>query len=218
MGHEAYTNKTPEGHSGKTMWNFMKQYTLDSPRDETLKWRPNVETEGYIPSQHGWIITGKSMLYGDNPSDKYDKDNNPNGKNIQNVYHSLQLTKGNYKLCFNSKGAEGTITVSIKKYTGNKAEIMKQTVAIGEDATMVFACDDDFAECRFKLNATTDVTITDIALYTATDEEMSSVQVPNASQNQTTAYYTLAGVPVSQPQKGYNVVRTGSDAKTIYVK
>ena len=218
MGHEAYTNKTPEGHSGKTMWNFMKQYTLDSPRDETLKWRPNVETEGYIPSQHGWIITGKSMLYGDNPSDKYDKDNNPNGKNIQNVYHSLQLTKGNYKLWFNSKGAEGTITVSIKKYTGNKAEIMKQTVAIGEDATMVFACDDDFAECRFKLNATTDVTITDIALYTATDEEMSSVQVPNASQNQTTAYYTLAGVPVSQPQKGYNVVRTGLDAKTIYVK
>ncbi len=218
MGHNDITNNTPEGNSAKTMWAHFKQYTLDTPCDATLKWMPRVEEEGYHPAQHGWIITGKSMLYGDNPSDKYDKDNNPKGKNIQNVYHSLQLTKGNYKLCFNSQGAEGTITVSIKKYTGNKAEIMKQTVAIGEDATMVFACDDDFAECRFKLNATTDVTITDIALYTATDEEMSSVQVPNASQNQTTAYYTLAGVPMSQPQKGYNVVRTGSDAKTIYVK
>ena len=158
------------------------------------------------------------MLFGDNPSDKYDKDKNPSGKNIQNVYHSLQLVRGNYKLCFKSQGDEGTITISIKKYTGNKAEVLNQTVPIGQDATMMFACDDDFAECRFKLNATTDVTITDLALYSATDEEMTSVQSVNASQDQAVAYFTLGGVPVAQPQKGINIVRTGSDAKTVYMK
>lgn len=211
MGHEAYTNKTPEGHSGKTIWNFMKQYTLDSPRDETLKWRPNVETEGYVPSEHGWIITGKSMLFGDDP--------NNTSKNIQNVYHSFQLVKGNYKLCFKSQGAEGTITVTIKKYTGNKAEVLNRTVKVGEDATIVFAYnDDDFAECRFRLSSTVNVSITDLALYSATDEELSSVQAPNAFQDQPATYYTLAGVPVPQLQKGLNIVRTGSEAKTIYVK
>ncbi len=218
MGHEAYTNKTPEGNSGKTMWNFMKEYTLDTPCDATLKWRPGLETEGYKPNSHGWTVTTKAMLFGDNPSDKYDKDKNPSGKNIQNVYHSLQLVKGNYKLCFKSQGDEGTITISIKKYTGNKTEVLNQTVPIGQDATMMFACDDDFAECRFKLNATTDVTITDLALYSATDEEMTSVQSVNASQDQAVAYFTLGGVPVAQPQKGINIVRTGSDAKTVYVK
>ncbi|MBO4216172.1 MAG: dienelactone hydrolase family protein [Bacteroidaceae bacterium] len=217
MGHEAYTNKTPEGHSGKTMWNFLKQYTLDTPCDATLKWRPNLETENYKPNSHGWTVTTKAMLYGDNPSDKK-TDSNPNGKNIQNVYHSFQLVKGNYKLCFKSQGAEGTITISIKKYTGNKAEVMNQTVPIGQDATMVFACDDDFAECKFKLNATTDVTITDLALYSATDEEMASVQEVKGAQEQATAYFTLAGVPLAQPQKGINIVRTGSDAKTVYVR
>jgi len=210
MGHEDFTNKTEDGSSAKTMWNFMKQYTLDSPCDATLKWRPSLETEGYKPAEHGWIVTSKAMTYGDDP--------NSSSKNIQNVYHSFQLAKGNYKLCFKSQGDEGTITVTIKKYTGDKTNVLNQTVSIGEDATMVFTSEDDFAECRFKLSATTNVTITDLALYSATDEEMLNVSVPQANMGNA-QYYNLLGVPSSQLQKGFNVVQTGSNSsKTVYVK
>ncbi len=208
MGHEAYTSKTPEGHSGKTMWNFMKQYTLDSPRDETLKWRPNLETEGYKPGQHGWTTSSLFLLFGDDPAST---------KNVQNVYHAFQLAKGNYKLCFKSQGGEGTITVTIKKYTGNKATVLSETVPVGKDATLVFKSEDDFAECQFRLRATVAVSITDLALYSATDEEM-SVNAPQASAKENTQYFNLAGLPSAQPQKGVNVVRTGSKSTKVLVK
>ena len=209
MGHEAYTNKTPEGHSGKTMWNFMKQYTLDTPRDETLKWRPAVETEGYTPNLHGWTISSKTMQYGDDPASTV--------KNVQNVYHSFQLAKGNYKLCFKSQGEEGTITVTIKKYTGNKATILNETVPIGQDAQLVFTSDDEFAECQFRLRGSVAVTVTDLGLYAATDEEM-SVQAPQASATGDARYYNLSGISSAQPQKGINVVRNGSKSTKVLVK
>jgi len=208
MGHEAYTDKTPEGHSGKTMWNFMKQYTLDSPCDETLKWRPSLETEGYKPAQHGWMVTAKNMQFGDDPN---------GSKNVQNVYHAFQLTKGNYKLCFKSQGEEGTITITIKKYTGKKETVLNETVPIGKDATLVFTSDDDFAECQFRLKASVAVSITDLALYSATEEEM-SVNAPQASATENAQYYNLSGIPSAQPQKGINVVRTGSKSTKILVK
>ena len=55
---------------------------------------------------------------------------------------------------------------------------MNQTVKTGGDATMVFASEDEFAECRFKLTSTVNVKITDLALYSATDEEMLHVSAP----------------------------------------
>ena len=211
MGHEAFTNKTEDGNSGKTMWKFMKQYTLDSPCDATLKWRPNLETEDFKPNSHGWVVTTKGIVFGDDPK---------GSKNVQNVYHAFQLTKGNYKLCFKSQSEEeGTITVTIKKYTGDKAEVLNQTVKIGGDATMLFTSEDEFAECRFKLTGTTNVTITDLALYSATDEEMTNVSAPQASNLENPQYYNLSGIPSSQPQKGFNVVQTGSSSsRTVFVK
>ena len=212
MGHNDYTANTEDGSSAKTMWNFMKQYTLDSPCDATLKWRPNVEAEGFEPSKHGWVITAKGMVFGDDP--------NSTSKNIQNVYHAFQLAKGNYKLCFKSQSEEeGTITVTIKKYTGNKAEVMNQTVKTGGDATMVFASEDEFAECRFKLTSTVNVKITDLALYSATDEEMLHVSAPQASDTENAVYYSVSGIPSPQPQKGVNIVQMGSNpSRTIFVK
>ena len=56
MGHEDYTGNTEDNSSAQTMWNFFKQYTLDSPCDTTLKWRPRIETEGYTPKSHGWTV------------------------------------------------------------------------------------------------------------------------------------------------------------------
>ncbi len=213
MGHNDITNNTPEGNSAKTMWAHFKQYTLDTPCDATLKWMPRVEEEGYHPAQHGWINSGKTILrYG---GAKHASDNSDN-----NVYRSFQLDKGNYKLTFKSSGDVGKdFLVRIKKIGGDY--VLDTTAKVGEDAAFCFKVEDGWGEYIFALtrNDNADnISVTNIELHTATDEEMSSVQAPNASQNQTTAYYTLAGVPVSQPQKGYNVVRTGSDAKTIYVK
>ena len=56
MGHEAFTNKTEDSSSSQTMWNFFKQYTLDSPCDTTLKWMPRIETEGYEPKKQSVIL------------------------------------------------------------------------------------------------------------------------------------------------------------------
>ncbi|MBO4673631.1 MAG: prolyl oligopeptidase family serine peptidase [Bacteroidaceae bacterium] len=207
MGHNDFTNNTEDGSSAKTMWKFLSQYTLDSPCDATLKWRPSLETEGFVPKEHGWTKTSTVLLYGDDPS---------NSSKVQNVYHAFQLAKGTYKLCFKSQGEAGTITVSIKKYTGNKATVLNQTVNIGEEAKMVFTSEDDFAECKFRLTSTTAVTITDLALYTATDEEL-SVAAPQASLG-TSQNYTLSGLPTAHLQRGINVVRTGEEAKKVWVR
>ncbi len=37
MGHNDFTDKTEEGNSAITMWNFMSQFTLKDPCDKTLK-------------------------------------------------------------------------------------------------------------------------------------------------------------------------------------
>ena len=136
------------------------------------------------------------------------------------MYRSFQLDKGNYKLCLKSSGDTGKeFLVRIKKIGGDY--VLDTTTKVGEDAAFVFKVEDGWGEYIFALtrNETTDnISVSDIVLTTATDEEMTSVQSVNASQDQAVAYFTLGGVPVAQPQKGINIVRTGSDAKTVYVK
>ena len=96
---------------------------------------------------------------------------------------------------------------------------MNQTVKTGGDATMVFASEDEFAECRFKLTSTVNVKITDLALYSATDEEMLHVSAPQASDTENAVYYSVSGIPSPQPQKGVNIVQMGSNpSRTIFVK
>ena len=215
MGHSDFTNITPDCNSAKTMWNFFKQYKLDDPCDATLKWMPRVEEEGYKPSQHGWMQNLASyILY--YRGGKHDANNSNN-----NVYRSLQLDNGNYKLRFKSSGDAGKeFVVRIKKVDGGNY-VLDTTAKVGEDATFLFKVEDGWGDYSFELrrNSTSDqISVTDVVLTTATDEEMASVQALNAVQNQATVYYTLGGVPMAQPQKGVNIVRTGSDAKTVYVK
>ena len=214
MQHNDFTSNTPEGNSAKTMWNFFKQYTLDDPCDVTLKWMPRVETEGYTPSQHGWMQNmAKYLLW--YRGGKHDANNSNN-----NVYRSLQLDNGNYKLRFKSSGDTGKeIVVRIQKVGGGY--VLDTTAKVGEDATFVFKVEDGWGDYSFDLrrNASSDnINVTDIVLTTATDEEMASVQALNAAKDEPTVYYTLGGVPIAQPQKGVNIIRTGSDAKTVYVK
>ena len=96
MGHNDYTANTEDGNSAKTMWNFFKQYTLDTPCDTTLKWRPRIETEGFEPKKHGISLYNSTyVLYFGQTPDTSTK---------QNVYRTLQFNNGNYKLHFKAEG------------------------------------------------------------------------------------------------------------------
>ncbi len=214
MGHSDFTNITPDCNSAKTMWNFFKQYTLDDPCDVTLKWMPCVETAKYIPLLHGWKKNRNEYILR-YQGGKHDANNSNN-----NVYRSLQLDNGNYKLCFKSSGDTGKkFLARIQKVDGDY--VLDATAKVGEDATFVFKVEDGWGNYSFELirNSNSDqISVTDIVLTTATDEEMASVQALNAAKDEPTVYYTLGGVPIAQPQKGVNIIRTGSDAKTVYVK
>lgn len=49
MGHSDYTDRTADGNSALTMWNFMSRYTLDAPCDRTLRWRLNIDAKDFDP-------------------------------------------------------------------------------------------------------------------------------------------------------------------------
>jgi polyhydroxybutyrate depolymerase len=218
MGHNDFTSNTPDNNSAQTMWNFFKQYTLDDPCDMTLRWRPRLETEGYKPKEHGWYVnTAKNvLLFG---IDQHKSDNSDN-----NVYRSFQIDNGLYKLCFHADGETGkTVTVTIKKLTGTKPTVLNATVEVGKDIVLPFRVEDGWGEYRFTMTrtATTDqITITNLGLYTTTEEEVTALESPVApSYNATASYYNLAGMASVQPQRGVNLVRRESgEVKKMWVR
>ncbi len=204
MGHNDYTGNTPEGNSSKTMWNFFKQYTLDTPCDTTLKWAPRLDTEVYNPKLHGWIMNASTVLL------QFGREQNTDGK--QNVYRSLQFTTGDYKLCFHSEGEVGkTVTVKLQKLTGRKTTILNATVPVGEDAKLLFRVDDGWGEYKLTISreSSSDViSITNLGIYDATPEELSAIPSLPVSGDGKEVYYSLSGIPSSQAQRGVNVVRS----------
>ena len=98
MGHNDFTDKTPEGNSALTMWDFMSQYTLNDECDPTLKWRLNIDQEGFVPTEHGWTVSAGNTRYTYGTPKKANNADN-------NVYPSLQFEKGNYILVFETEGA-----------------------------------------------------------------------------------------------------------------
>ena len=160
MGHSDYTANTEDGNSARTMWNFFTQYTLDSPCDETLKWAPRIDENGYNPAEHGWTKnSGTTLLqFG---GEQYTTDN-------QNVYHSLQFNSGNYKLSFKSTGAEGkTVGVKIEKLTSPNTTVLSTTVNVGEDAVLPFSVTDGWGEYKLTMtrpSANDAITITDLVI------------------------------------------------------
>jgi poly(3-hydroxybutyrate) depolymerase len=225
MGHSDFTNNTESNSSSQTMWNFFKEYTLDSPCDTTLKWRPRIETEGYQPRNHGWIMNSGTTLL------SFGREQNTSGK--QNVYRSLQLTTGRYKLCFNSQAAaETTIGVKIQKLTGSKNTVLDSSVEAGKPAELFFNVEDGWGEYRIVFSRPTtsdEISITDIALYSATEEESTAISLPsirneegsspNTLLSETTACYSLSGERLSSPRPGINIVRTAKgQVKKVLVK
>ena len=167
MGHEAFTNKTEKNSSSQTMWDFFQQYTLDSPCDTTMKWRPRIETEGYEPKSHGWTVNMRTTLL------KFGGDQNTNDN--QNVYRSLQFKTGSYELRFQSEGdAALTIRVKIQKLTGQKNLVLDATVQAGEAAVLPFEVSDGWGEYKITfIRPSKDdaITISNIGIYTRTGEQ-----------------------------------------------
>ena len=194
MGHNDYTSDTEDGHSAQTMWNFFKQYTLDSPCDTTMKWRPRIETEGYLPKQHGWAINSglAAVRFGAEPND-----------GSQNVYRSLQLTTGTYKLCFHAEGDEGqTVTARLQKLTGKKNDVLKATATVGTDAALVFKVEDGWGEYRLTISRTqgsNPVSISELGLYSITPEEYTGIVSPHKTLTTNNGkVYNLSGQQVGQ--------------------
>ena len=167
MGHNDFTSNTEDGNSSLTIWKFFKQYTLDSPCDTTLKWRPNIEAEEYAPTRHGWKMDAGTTAYLFGNYQKTDAN--------QNVYHSLQLVDGKYKLCFHIKGVSGTkAIVKLVKETGTKKEIVNATVTENGDVTLPFTVTGGWGEYQlgiFRRSKTDQMKVTKLAIYSVSDEE-----------------------------------------------
>ncbi|MDE6522139.1 MAG: prolyl oligopeptidase family serine peptidase [Muribaculaceae bacterium] len=134
MGHNDFTDKTEEGNSAQTMWNFMSQYTLKDPCDKTLKWRLNIDADGFDPKLHNWKVSngGKILRYG-TPKKANNADNN--------VYPSLQFEEGCYKLMFDSNGSDGN-KIQIKISSLDDKEVLLNMIGeVGKSVVIPFAID-----------------------------------------------------------------------------
>ncbi|MDE6637347.1 MAG: prolyl oligopeptidase family serine peptidase [Muribaculaceae bacterium] len=134
MGHNDYTDKTEDGNSARTMWNFMSKYSLNDQCDKTLKWRLNIDADGFDPKIHNWKVSngGKTFRYGI-PKKANNADNN--------VYPSLQFNAGNYKLIFEAEGIAGNkIQVQLKGLEDNNV-LLNMVGEVGKPVVMPFSVD-----------------------------------------------------------------------------
>ena len=212
MGHSDFTSNTEDNSSAQTMWNFFKDYTLDSPCDNTLKWRPRIETEGYVAKDHGWTVNARTTLL------RFGGDQKTDGN--QNVYHSLQFKSGNYKLCFQSEGdATLTVGVKIQKLTSPKNFVLDATVQAGSAAVLPFEVTDGWGEYRITFTRPSkndEITISDIAIYSLTETTgIHSIDngqwiMDNGQPIMDNVVYDLQGRKVADSQK--------PTAKGLYIK
>lgn len=222
MGHNDFTNNTEDNSSAITMWKFFSQYTLDTERDETLKWRPNIDAENWTPKSHGWTFapTATSTLLKFGSLTKTDAN--------QNVYQSLQFEDGKYKMTFRAEVEKeegeteeptGTVKISLKKNGKSVYPLKSQEVEINKDVTLLFETTGGWAEYTFTAargTAKGKVNFKNLEIHTATEDEWTSISDVNASSSfnaQNTAIYTLDGKQVSTSQKGINIQKT-ADGKS----
>lgn len=211
MGHNDFTDKTETGSSAQTMWNFFKEYTLDTPCDTTLKWHPRIETEGYEPKSHGWTINNGTTLLKFGGDQKTDAN--------QNVYRSLQFKAGCYKLCFQSEGDSSlTIRVKIQKLTGKKNTVLNAKVQAGSVASLPFEITDGWDEYSITLSRPSrkdEIAISNIGIYSLTEEEITGIRSQTGnSKSSNSKCFDLQGRQVSNPQHGLYI----KNGKKITVK
>lgn len=203
MGHSPETSNTEDGNASKTMWNFMKQYTLDDPCDPTLKFRPCIEAEGWAPKSHGWTINSGTTIC------SYGKDQDTGSNGNANVYPSLQFIQGNYRLTFNAIGEAGkTVTVQLKRLSGKKDVVFKETVEVGNDRAIEFEIPDTW--CEFNLAFTKEVAADDIKIEAieihSYDPNAVGIKNLTPALSQSEAIYNLGGQRTNSLQKGINII------------
>ena len=200
MGHNDFTSQTEDGNSAMTMWKFMSQYTLDSPRDTTLVWQPHIEAVGWDPTAHGFDLNNATTLlnFGGEQS-TWDN---------QNVYHSLQLRAGHYQLSFHAEGnTSARITVQLKSIADRKTYLDK-TMSCG-DVAVNFSVDKDWAEYQLTIlrsSALEAIKLSNLSIHTAETSTGITVIRPN---DQPARYYTLNGNRTNASQRGMIIRQEG---------
>lgn len=200
MGHNDFTSQTEDGNSAMTMWKFMSQYTLDSPRDTTLVWQPHIEAVGWDPTAHGFDLNNATTLlnFGGEQS-TWDN---------QNVYHSLQLRAGHYQLSFHAEGnTSARITVQLKSIADGKTYLDK-TMSCG-DVVVNFSVDKDWAEYQLTIlrsSALEAIKLSNLSIHTAETSTGIAVIRPN---DQPARYYTLNGNRTNASQRGMIIRQEG---------
>jgi len=212
MGHSPETSNTEDGNASKTMWNFMKQYTLDSPCDTTLKFRPCIEQEGWAPKSHGWTLNSGTTIC------SYGKEQDTSSNGNANVYPSLQFVKGNYRLTFNAIGEEGkTVTVQLKRLSGQKNVVFKETVEVGNDCSIEFEIPDKWCEFNLaftKTAAADNIKIEAIEIHSYDPNAAGIMNLTSSLSQGEEAIYNLRGQRTNSLQKGINII----NGKKVLVK
>ena len=204
MGHESDTDATEDGNSALTMWKFMSQYRLDDDCDSTLKWRPNIEQANYDPTSHGWKMNHilAAVSYG---SEQYTSSN-------KNIYHSLQLETGKYRISFHATTqGEQVIGVKLKKLTGDKSVVLNQTVTVNQEADVVFDFETSggWAEYHFEITRKRIddvIEISKIEIHSVPDDPSAITTVTTMPSTQHTGSYDLSGRRVSPHSKGILII------------
>lgn len=190
MGHNDYTDRTEDGSSALTMWKFLSQYTLDSPSDQTLRWRPNLTTEGYVPSDHGFTYNPSSttvLVFG--------KDQKTDAN--QNVYRSLQLEDGKYRMAVRADGPEEGKTYTVRLVRlGKTATILSKTVPVGQDVNIFFDVTGGWSEYKLTITHTRadgDLNISTLEIHTSSAEEEEALSIADVTPSTNAPIYDLAG-------------------------
>ena len=213
MGHNDYTDKTPEGNSALTMWNFFNKYTLDSECDKTLKWRQNIDASRFDYNTTSWKVSADKteFTYG-TPKKANNADNN--------VYPSLQFEKGNYVLKFESTGTEGNKIKVLVETLDGKTTLFCKDGEVGKPVVMPFSVS-EYGEYKITITKTSaDDKFTSLAIHSCeepaenqncTDSEKSQEEKPEGG--------TLIEIPQDQGTKYDNFTRTQmstADGVTTY--
>lgn len=201
MGHNDFTSQTEDGNSAMTMWKFMSQYTLNSPCDTTLVWQPHIEAVGWDPTAHGFNLNnGTTLLSFGGEQSTWDN---------QNVYHSLQLRAGHYRLSFHAEGnTSARITVQLKSIADGKTYLDK-TMSCG-DVAVNFNVDKDWAEYQLTIlrsSALEAIKLSNLSIHTA--KTSTGITTVKSSYQQPTRYFLLNGNRTNASQRGMIIRQQG---------
>lgn len=205
MGHSDFTTQTEDGNSAMTMWKFMSQYSLDSPCDTTLVWQPRIETQGWNPAAHGFTI--------DKGTTRLDFGGELSNSANQNVYHSLQLRAGSYKLRVKAEdNDDATVTLLLKDIVSRKT-IFNKTIGCGNIA-IDFSVDKAWAEYKLTILSTSTTTrISDLNIHS--NNVATAIHTIKRSDTGREQYYALNGSSINGPARKIYIKRQGERAVKV---